>query len=163
MDLQRAWLPIPPITFAILLPYLAATYLDTLLPEVFLGPVQWAGFPLVFVGCFLSAASARLIYAQEEWNQAPSPLGVPRRLIIEGPYSYVRNPMLLGIFLIILGEGLFFQSPAILSYLLTLFLGANYFLIPGEERRLDKHFGEEYRRYKARVGRWIPGWSPYKG
>ncbi len=161
------WLPIPPLLIGGLFPYLA-TYLDTFLPMLGVvlppfGPWRWVGVAFFLTGCTLAIISARLIYASEQWNKQPTPLGVPKRLVLVGPYQYVRNPMFLGMLQIVLGEGLYFQSLSILGYLVALFLFANIWLFPGEEKRLEEKFGEEYRRYKAEVGRWIPRWRGYKG
>ena len=162
------WLPIPPFLVGGVFPYLA-TYLDAFLPMLgvalppYFGSWRWMGVVFFLSGCTLALVSARLIYASQQWNRQPTPLGVPKRLVLVGPYQYVRNPMFFGMLQIVLGEGLYFQSLAILGYLLALFLFANLYLLPGEERRLEGQFREEYRRYKAEVGRWLPRWTPYKG
>ncbi|MFN3466539.1 MAG: methyltransferase family protein [Candidatus Brocadiales bacterium] len=160
------WLPIPPFLVGGIFPYLA-TYLDVFLTRsgVALPPFgqwRWVGVGLFLTGCTLAIVSARLIYASQQWNRQPTPFGVPKRLVLVGPYKYVRNPMFLGMLQIVLGEGLYFQSLGILGYLAGLFLFANLWLIPGEEKRLEGQFGEEYCRYKQEVGRWIPRWMPYK-
>ena len=80
-----------------------------------------------------------------------------------GPYRHVRNPMFLGMLQIVLGEGLYFQSLAILIYLVTLCFFGHFFIVLGEERRLEGQFGEEYERYKREVGRWLPRWTSYRG
>lgn len=156
------WLPIPPLLVGGVFPYLA-TYLDAFLLRPYFGQWRWVGAVFFLAGCTLALASARLIYASEQWNKQPTPLGVPKRLVLVGPYQYVRNPMFLGMLQIVLGEGLYFQSLSILGYLVALFLFANLWLFPGEEKRLEAQFGEEYRWYKAGVGRWLPRWTPYRG
>jgi len=161
------WLPIPPFLVGGVFPYLA-TYLDVFLPVsgVALPPFgqwRWLGAVFFLTGFTLAFVSARLIYASQQWNKQPTPLGVPRRLVLVGPYRHARNPMFLGMLQIVLGEGLYFQSPAILIYLGTLCLFGHFFIILGEERRLEGQFGEEYERYKREVGRWLPRWTPYKG
>ena len=57
---------------------------------------------------------------------------------------------------ILIGEGLWFFSTAILLWALTFFaINTLYFLI-AEEPALERAFGDEYRQYKRRVPRWIP-------
>ena len=167
IPLRIGWLPIPPFLVGGVLPYLA-TYLDVFLPVsgVALPPFgawRWLGVAPFLMGFTLALVSARLIYASQQWNKQPTPLGVPSRLVLVGPYRHVRNPMFLGMLQIVLGEGLYFQSPAILIYLVTLCFFGHFFIILGEERRLEGQFREEYERYKREVGRWLPRWTPYKG
>ncbi|MFQ5862656.1 MAG: methyltransferase family protein [Candidatus Brocadiales bacterium] len=159
--LRRTWIPIIPITVGLILPYLA-TYLDASLPEVPLGPLQLVGIPVFLGGIVLAINSARLIYTQEQWDKTPTPTGTPRHLIVSGPYRYVRNPMLLGMLLIVCGEGLYLRSPGIFSYLTAFFVFVNFVMVPGEECRLEEHFGEPYLRYKSKIRRWLPTTSPYK-
>ncbi len=164
MDHSRvrlSWIPIVPITVGLILPYLA-TYLDAFLPKVSLGALSWAGVPLFLGGIVLAMSSARLIYSREQWDRTPSPTGTPRHLIVSGTYRYVRNPMLLGMLMIICGEGLFLRSPGILSYLAAFFAFVNFVQVPGEECRLEERFGEPYLRYKSKIRRWLPTTSPYK-
>ncbi len=156
------WFPVPPIFVGGVFPYLVS-YLDAVLPAVSFGLWRWLGAIFFLTGVTLAVISARMIYAAKQWNKAPTPLGVPKKLILEGPYSHVRNPMFLGMLQIVAGEGLYFESAAILSYLVALFLFANLYLLPTEEKRLEGQFGEPYKRYKSEVGRWIPGWRAYKG
>ena len=167
IPLRIGWLPIPPFLVGGVFPYLA-TYLDVFLTMsgVALPPLgqwRWVGAGLFLTGCTLAIISARLIYASQQWNKQPTPLGVPKGLVLVGPYRYVRNPMFLGMLQIVLGEGLYFQSLAILIYLVTLCFFGHFFIVLGEERRLEGQFGEEYCRYKREVGRWIPSMRPYKG
>ena len=159
--LWTSWVPIIPVTVGLILPYLS-TYLDIFLPEILLSYPQWAGIPVFLGGFLLAFSSVQLIYSQEQWDKAPSPAGTPKRLVISGPYRYVRNPMLLGMLLIICGEGLYFRSVGILSYLTAFFLFVNFVMVPGEERRLVEHFGGQYLQYKSKIRRWLPTTAPYK-
>ncbi len=158
---RRSWLPVVPIAAGIILPYLA-TYLDPLLPEVSLGHLRWVGAPVFLAGFAVAMGSRRLIYNREQWEEAPSATGIPKRLIVSGPYRYVRNPMLLGMVLIVFGEALYTQSPGIFCYLAAFFLFLNLIMIPGEECRLEERFGESYLRYKSKIRRWLPTASPYE-
>lgn len=91
-----------------------------------------------------------------------APWNPTQKLIIIGPYAYVRNPMLLGVFLILAGEALLFQSWALLIYLFV-FIVINAFYFPlFEEKGLLKRFGEDYADYKRNVPRFIPRLTPYK-
>lgn len=84
------------------------------------------------------------------------------KLITTGPYAYVRNPMLLGVFLCLGAESILFQSLPLFYYLL-IFIGINMLYFPlSEEKGLYKKYGEEYLEYKRNVPRFIPRLPPYK-
>ncbi len=86
----------------------------------------------------------------------PFPLDPPRRLVVRGPYRWLRNPMYLGAVLALSGAALYFRSTPLLLYA-ALFLAATHSLVLWyEEPHLTRHFGDEYHEYRARVGRWFP-------
>ncbi len=89
-----------------------------------------------------------------------APFDETKKLIVIGLYRYVRNPMYVGVMLILLAESWFFWSPALLSYTGLSFVIANVLVIGYEENRLRHKFGDEFRQYCRHVGRWIPG-KPY--
>lgn len=85
-----------------------------------------------------------------------APADPTKHLVVFGIYRWLRNPIYLGGALVLLGVSLARHSP-------TLFLAAILFLpamhltvVRGEERRLEKDFGDEYLEYKRSVPRWIP-------
>jgi protein-S-isoprenylcysteine O-methyltransferase Ste14 len=78
------------------------------------------------------------------------------RLVVRGPYRYVRNPMITGVGAILAGQALFFRSWAIAIELAAFVLvNAIYFPLI-EEPGLSRRFGAEYEEYRARVPRWLP-------
>lgn len=83
-----------------------------------------------------------------------SPLDPPRHLVIRGPYRVMRNPMYVGVSLIILGQALIARSWPLLGYWVLFFTLANVFVRLYEEPALERMFGEEYVAYKRRIGRW---------
>lgn len=86
-----------------------------------------------------------------------APWDPTRRLVAVGPYRFVRNPMISGVAGVLAGEALLLRSPRLAAWL-ALFIVINevYFRLV-EEPGLERRFGEEYRRYRALVPRWIPG------
>ncbi|MCX6129103.1 MAG: isoprenylcysteine carboxylmethyltransferase family protein [Proteobacteria bacterium] len=78
------------------------------------------------------------------------------RLIVEGPFSYVRNPLYLGNFLITFGFAVFGGNLWIIALAVALFALQYYFIVAYEENLLTAKFGEEYEAYSLRVPRWIP-------
>ena len=85
-----------------------------------------------------------------------SPADPPRELVVRGLYRYVRNPMYVGVSLILLGEVLLTGSRGLLLYWAVFFAMVNVFVIGYEEPNLRRRFGESYERYTRSVGRWIP-------
>jgi len=92
-----------------------------------------------------------------------APWDPPQHLVVRGVYRHVRNPMISGVVLILLGEAMAFRSLPLLEWALT-FLAFNAIHFPLiEEPGLERRFGEEYRQYKQHVPRWIPrrtAWTP---
>ena len=86
----------------------------------------------------------------------PIPVNPPTRLIIQGLYRYVRNPMYVGAILIVLGEALYFRSGWLLVYMVGLWATLHTALIVFEEPQLRRRFGAEYEQYLKAVPRWIP-------
>lgn len=84
-----------------------------------------------------------------------SPVDPTKKLVISGLYYFSRNPMYVGVILILIGEAIFFQSANLLVYLLSVLVGFNIFVIHIEEPRLKKDFGKEYDLYCQKVRRWI--------
>ncbi|WP_316815414.1 isoprenylcysteine carboxylmethyltransferase family protein [Pedobacter nyackensis] len=84
-----------------------------------------------------------------------SPAVPTKQLVINGLYKYSRNPMYIGVMLILIGETIFCNSLHLLLYSVFVFIAFNLFVIFREEPRLKKDFGEQYDNYKQRVKRWI--------
>lgn len=78
------------------------------------------------------------------------------RLISDGPFAYVRNPLYVGNFLITLGFAVFGHIVWIAALTIFLFALQYFFIVAYEEDLLVSRFGEEYEDYRLRVPRWIP-------
>ena len=84
---------------------------------------------------------------------------VPQRLVVEGPYRHVRNPLYVTDFALILGAALLANDPFLI--LLAAFYAAQLALqLPLEERELHRRFGRRYSRYCQLVPRFIPRIRP---
>lgn len=86
----------------------------------------------------------------------PLPTATAPRLVVTGPYRFVRNPMALaGI-----GQGIavawYLGSYPVIAYALAGAIVWHVFVRPVEERDLAERFGESYRRYRRSVGLWLP-------
>jgi protein-S-isoprenylcysteine O-methyltransferase Ste14 len=90
----------------------------------------------------------------------PAPIAPTRILVVKGLHRYVRNPMYIGLALVIAGQAWLFHSRHIAIYLGCVLVIVNFFVLFYEEPTLRKQFGEEYERYRASVPRWIPRFRP---
>ena len=86
----------------------------------------------------------------------PAPFDPPRRLVIRGPYRFVRNPMYIGALLALGGATLYFQSIPLLLYCAAFLLVTHLFVLLYEEPTLRRTFGPEYESYLHHVHRWLP-------
>ncbi len=93
----------------------------------------------------------------------PAPFDPPRRLVISGPYRFVRNPMYLGMGIALLGEGIVYPNLTTLMLVLIVVLWAvvTLFIIGYEEPTLRRMFDGDYEIYCRNVHRWIPRLRPF--
>ncbi len=118
------------------------------------------GSIFALLGLTLMASTSRLFTTRGHGTLAP--WNPPQRFVVRGVYRHVRNPMMLGVFCILLGEAVFFGSVPILGWFAVAVL-VNLIYIPlSEEPGLAKRFGDDYLRYKENVPRWIPRWRAWE-
>ena len=86
----------------------------------------------------------------------PAPFDPPRRLVVRGPYTFVRNPMYLGAAIALAGAALFYESAALAGYAGAFLLITHAFVMWYEEPTLRATFGAEYDGYCSQVRRWWP-------
>ena len=84
-----------------------------------------------------------------------SPLDPTKKLVVSGLYKFSRNPMYIGVMLLLIGEALLFASLSLAIYSLIVFVGFNIFIIAREEPRLRRDFGVDYVNYCKKVRRWF--------
>lgn len=160
----RVWsallLTLRSLLWVILFPALVAGYL----PWRYFGLRNvrlWPAEPLHLIGMASIAIGAAML-AWCVWDFAHrgrgtlSPVDPPRALVVEGLYRYVRNPMYLGVTLILLGEVALTRSGTLFLYWGVWFLAVNIFVLAYEEPSLRRQFGPGYEDYARRVGRWFP-------
>jgi protein-S-isoprenylcysteine O-methyltransferase Ste14 len=118
----------------------------------------FAGAALVLCGLAVWWWTVRLFAREGEGTLAP--WDPTRKLVVAGPYRYVRNPMITGVLLVLLGEAALFGSPWILVWALAFFaVNAAWFPLV-EEPGLVERFGDEYEQYRRHVPRWVPRLTP---
>lgn len=121
---------------------------------------QLAGVCVLGVGLALFVSSLRRFAGDGKGTLAP--WDPPRRLVVRGPYRFVRNPMISGVVLVLLGESLILLSQSHLWWT-VIFFAINAIYIPLlEEPDLASRFGAEYDRYRQHVPRLIPRLRPWE-
>ncbi len=118
------------------------------------GVPQLAGIVVTIVGLGL-ALWCVLTFALVG-KGTPAPFDPPRRLVVAGPYRFVRNPMYIGGGLALAGAAFFYQSTPLLGYTGLFFLAAHLFVIWYEEPTLRQTFGTDYDAYRQQVRRGWP-------
>jgi protein-S-isoprenylcysteine O-methyltransferase Ste14 len=86
----------------------------------------------------------------------PAPIDAPKFLVREGPYRWVRNPMYLAVFSVVIVEAILFHSLPLVGYVLLAGVVMHLFVVFYEEPRLARQFGESYEAYLRTVPRWLP-------
>jgi protein-S-isoprenylcysteine O-methyltransferase Ste14 len=123
-------------------------------PRSVSGPAR--GAAIVLFGCGI----ALMLWCWEEFGTrgrgTPAPFDPPQRLIVRGPYRYVRNPMYLAALLVLVGQSVLFSSLPLLAYAAAFGMVVHLLVVLYEERTLVSRFGASYDAYRAAVGRWVP-------
>ncbi len=116
--------------------------------------VRWIGVALFLIAApFFVDFVARFVW---EGRGTPAPVAPTRRLVVGGPFRYVRNPGYLSVLAMIFGQGLFFGRASILLYAVCVALGFHLFVVFYEEPTLRTQFGDAYEAYCRHVPRWMP-------
>lgn len=89
----------------------------------------------------------------------PAAFDPPTEFVATGPYAYVRNPMYIGGFILLVGFGLYRNSLSILILSVILIVIFHLFVLFFEEPILERQFGKSYVEYKNHINRWIPKWK----
>jgi protein-S-isoprenylcysteine O-methyltransferase Ste14 len=119
------------------------------------------GVTMFVLGWALAWTSA--VYMVAHGAGTPLPADATRRLVVRGPYRYVRNPMAMGSFAQGIAVGLYLGSPLVTAYALAGTVGWDLFVRPWEEYDLEQRFGEPYARYREAVRCWVPRLRGYDG
>jgi protein-S-isoprenylcysteine O-methyltransferase Ste14 len=85
-----------------------------------------------------------------------APWDPTRRLVVVGPYRYVRNPMITGVLVMLAGEAVFLGSRVLAIWAFTFLIINNVYFLILEEPGLERRFGASYLEYKSAVPRWLP-------
>jgi protein-S-isoprenylcysteine O-methyltransferase Ste14 len=118
------------------------------------------GLLLLAVGFFVAVRTVALFFTVGDGT--PAPWAPPKHFVVQGLYAYVRNPMLMSVLAMILGEALLFGSRALFLWWGLFWVINTVYFVYFEEPALEQRFGREYLEYKKNVGRWIPRRTPWR-
>jgi len=144
---------LPPLLLVLLLA-ITMLVLDRALPQFRIHHPAFAclGVSLIALGALIVLASAGLFRLR---RTTLNPFGEPATFVQDGFYRFSRNPMYLGMVLVLAGLGIWLGNlPALFFAPVFVALMSRYY-IAREEQLLDVRFGEAYRVYCKRVRRWI--------
>ena len=134
-----------PGTVAFVVPLLVLRTSDT--------PLGLAGGIIVAVGSAVLLWCVGQFYFAGKGTLAPwSP---PKTLVTTGPYRRSRNPMYIGVILILWGWAVGFHSLALALYAIALTIGFHLRVVLAEEPWAARDFGAEWEKYKGAVRRWL--------
>lgn len=135
----------------------ASLWLDELLPLHLFLPIPAkisVSVPLLIIGAILALST---VYTFIKARGSPVPLNPPKKLITTGLNSQIRNPMLLGWFIMLFGLGILLSSISLILIFIPIFILLNVlYLKTIEEKEMEKKFGEEYLNYKESVPMFVP-------
>ena len=165
-DIRKMKRALGPILKTILFTILVPGTVTVLIPSWLLG-----GYPrpesgvLTGLGVLITLLGAA-IYFRCAWEFAvrglgtPAPIAPTKYLVVTALHRYVRNPMYIGVFGVLLGEAVTFRSAVLLGYAAFFCVPVQLFVVFYEEPTLRRQFGESYEKYRRSVPRWIPKFRP---
>lgn len=144
--------PLPPVFFLAGLLIAIGLHFKLPLATLIAAPWTWLGLLPLVLGLGITVMAART-FARA--GTAIRPFHESSALVTSGMYRYTRNPMYLGMVLVLLGAAVLLGSltPFAMPPLFALIIQMRF--IRHEEAMLQNRFGEQYREFRARVRRWI--------
>ena len=142
-----------PGVVGVLIPYfILRNRVESFFPQVWSAP-SVIGLILMIVGIVVVLAC--ILRFATEGKGTLSPLDPTKQLVIRGLYRYSRNPMYVGMMIVLIGETLFWWSTSMAVYAVIVFVAFHLFILLHEEPRLRRDFGPEYDAYVSSVRRWL--------
>ena len=109
---------------------------------------------ILILACGVSLViSARIWFTRT--GQSPIPWKPTPELILRGPYRFTRNPMYVGVTLVVIGLGIVLNNLWISLFAGPALLAVHFIAVLPEERYLAEKFGESYRSFLAQVRRYV--------
>lgn len=119
-----------------------------------------AAVPVLLPGAFVTGWSGLHFFRMKG---TPVPVNPPPGLVDTGPYRYVRNPMLTGVFLMLFGVGLGIGSASLVFFFTPLYIAFHVWELKNiEEPELEARLGDAYAAYRQKTPMFLPGLKPGK-
>ena len=148
-------LKIPPPVYALLcvaIMWLLSRYVPVAI--IFDKSFSWFGIALIMIALCMDFWSLALFFKK---RTTPNPLKpeFTTGLVTTGLYRFSRNPMYLGLLLMLIGFAIFLRAATPFLVLPVFYLLINEMQIKPEENILGEKFGQEFLEYKNKVRRWL--------
>lgn len=128
-------------------------------------PITWlsrsTGVVFIIAGFVLFSWCVSLFVRVGQGTLAP--WDPTRNLVAVGPYRFVRNPMITGVALLLIGQALIWGSWVVGIWAGVFIIINHVYFVFLEEPGLEERFGEPYRLYKDNIPRWVPRLGPWQG
>ena len=152
-----------PFNVLMTIPFLIFYFSDGEQSPLLISLSKWVIIPssaiFLVTGLTLMYKSISLFYKKGKGTLAP--WNPTQKLVVEGPYQYVRNPMISGVLCVLIAESLFLKSSYVFCWMLLFFVINYVYFITKEEPDLAKRFGADYKNYMKNVPRWVPRIRPW--
>jgi len=142
---------LPPTYFYAVIVFIVGVYF--LLPQLnyIAWPYNLLGLVILALGFYLVIRS----WLNFKEHGTPEDFSESKALVTDGLYKYSRNPMYLGMVLILLGMAISLKNMLGFIAPVGFFLIIHFMFIPYEEGKNEKTFGPVFLDYKKRVRKWI--------
>jgi len=115
-------------------------------------PYRYMGVLLIAVGIWLNLWADHLFRHKKT---TVKPFEHPAALVEKGPFLFTRNPMYLGMIILLAGAAITVGSVLSLISPVLFFVIARFHFIPAEEKAMEETFGQKFLDYKSRIRRWL--------
>ncbi len=115
-------------------------------------PLAYAGITVLLLGIIMTAICAGVFLKVDTGLE---PFDEAKVLVTSGFFRFTRNPMYIGMFMMLLGVAFLFGKVSALFPIPVFFLIIRNQFVLGEERFCEAAFGQQYLDYKSKVRRWI--------
>ncbi|MBN2227737.1 MAG: isoprenylcysteine carboxylmethyltransferase family protein [candidate division Zixibacteria bacterium] len=143
---------LPPRVFFCYLLVVIGVYYILPVMQVITGLYRLIGVPFLIFGLGLNLWADRLFKRQ---NTTVKPFEKSSTFIVEGPFTFTRNPMYVGMTAALLGLAILLGSVVVFALPFLFMIHVHYMYIIQEESALCETFGESYDHYRRQVRRWL--------